>query len=418
MSTKRTYTLAFILFVTFSLQLLALPAYAQTDQERIDELRKQIDQLEQEAQNYRQNIAGEQAQAQTLQKEISILKSQISQLETQIVLTGKKVQKTEIEITGLENDIFNTQEKIDTEKRTISQILLYLNRRDNQELLVTLIKNKDLSDFLRQGQYAQNMNASLLGLIGELKDTKADLEKNKTDLENKKTDLETLRQQQSAQKVSLSGVKTDKNSLLQTTKGEEAKYQRMLADVEKRQTAFFNELRQLETKIIAGGLYIVHITAQNAPKKGTKLFQYPESGYRITQSYGMTAYAKRGAYGGAPHNGIDFAAGSGTPISAIGDGEIVANGYNDGWGNWVAIKHVYDLVSVYGHMSYLSPLKVGTLVKVGDVIGYEGSTGNSTGSHVHLSIYKDFFTYIKNKNGQDQLYFNYFEGSINPMDYL
>ena len=191
----------------------------------------------------------------------------------------------------------------------------------------------------------------------------------------------------------------------------------MLADTERRKSLFFTELRELETRIIQGGIYIVHITAHNLPKKGTKLFKWPEDDFRTTQGYGMTTYARRGAYGGAPHNGVDIASGTGSIVKAIGDGEIVANGHNDGWGNWVAIKHPpYDLVSIYGHMSSLSFLRVGTQVKMGDIIGYEGSTGNSTGSHLHLSLYKEFFTYVKEKSGQ--LYFNYFEGSINPKDYL
>ena len=110
-----------------------------------------------------------------------------------------------------------------------------------------------------------------------------------------------------------------------------------------------------------------------------------------------------------------MASGYGSLIRAIGDGEIIANGANSGWGNWIAVKHPpINLVSVYGHMSALSPLKVGTQVKAGDIIGYEGATGNATGSHLHLSLYKDFFTYMKGT----ELYFNYFDGSVNPDDYM
>ena len=82
-----------------------------------------------------------------------------------------------------------------------------------------------------------------------------------------------------------------------------------------------------------------------------------------------------------------MASGYGSPIKVIGDGEVVANGTNDGWGNWVAVKHSpYDLVSIYGHMSTFEFIRVGTEVKAGYTIGYEGSTGFSTGSHVHLSV--------------------------------
>ena len=82
----------------------------------------------------------------------------------------------------------------------------------------------------------------------------------------------------------------------------------------------------------------------------------------------------------------------------------------------MAVRHDGGLVSVYAHMRSPSGLTNATTVTTNDIIGYEGSTGNATGSHLHLSVYKDFFTYINEKNGQ--LYFNYFDGSLNPLDYL
>ena len=139
-------------------------------------------------------------------------------------------------------------------------------------------------------------------------------------------------------------------------------------------------------------------------------------GYNFTQGYGYTSYARRGAYGGAPHNGIDIVSGHGSAIKPIGEGTVLTGGYNNGFGNWIAIRHPNDMVSVYAHMAYKPNLTSGTAVDRNSVIGYEGSTGNSTGSHLHLSLYKDFFTYIRTSNGQ--LYFNYFEGTVNPLDYL
>ncbi len=396
--------------------LLASNVHAQTDEERLAQLRIQIEQLEKEAQQYRSNIKSEQIKADSLKKEINLLKNQILRLQAQISATSKKIDKTSIEIGGVENEISATQDKIDTQKDAIGRLLLVLNQRDNEPLLATVLKNKSLSDFFREGQYVANINSSLLDLVNDLRETKASFENNKNQLEGKKDELENLKQEQSAQKASLSNATATKNNILAQTKGQEAQYQKMLANVEKKKAAFFKEVRELELKVISGGLYIVRIKAENLPPKGTKLFQWPEDDPRITQGYGMTAYARRGAYGGAPHNGIDMAGGFGTPVKAIGEGQIVANGYNDGWGNWVAIKHAYNLVSVYGHMSSLSFLKVGTNVGTGEVIGYEGSTGNSTGSHLHLSIYKEFFTYIHDR--KDQLYFNYFDGSLNPRDYL
>jgi murein DD-endopeptidase MepM/ murein hydrolase activator NlpD len=102
----------------------------------------------------------------------------------------------------------------------------------------------------------------------------------------------------------------------------------------------------------------------------------------------------------------------------MAEGVVLASGHNNGWGYWLAIRHpnLGNLVTLYAHLRSPAALANGTPVSKSSIIGYEGSTGNSTGSHLHLSVYSDFFTYINPKN--NQLYFNYFEGTLNPLDYL
>lgn len=414
---KPTVALLILLFVVGG--LLSVSANAQTEAEKITQLREQIEELEKQAEQYKNSIASERAKGDSLKGEINILKSQILKIESQISLTGKKIEKTKIEMTGLENKIFDTQTKITQEQGTLGRLILFVDQNDGENLVVSVLKHRNLSDFFSQSQYAANIGTQLLGLVNGLKSTKHGLEGNKQDLEGKKSELEAFNQKQAVQKNVLNGSKTQKNTLLAQTKGQEAQYEKLLSDVEKKQMEFFTQLRALESNAITGGLFIIHISATNIPPKGTNIFQWPEDDYLMTQGYGCTKRARcgspRGAYGGAPHNGIDIASGLGTPIKTIGDGEIVANGANNkGWGNWVAVKHTNNMVSVYAHMSAHAPLKVGTAVQAGQVIGYEGSTGHSTGSHLHLSLYKDFFTYTKG----DELEFNYFEGTLNPLDYL
>lgn len=395
-------------------------AVAQTEEEKMADLRAQIQALEEQAEKYRGTILQTQEQARTLKNQIINLKNQIASLQTQISLTGKKIDKTKIELNDVQNNIFTTQEKIDQQKNTIGQLLLFIDRTDKDDLLSIILKNNNLSDYFRQTQSAVSVNVNLMNLVEGLQETENQLNQNKNDLEDKKNDLELLKQQQNVQKVSLDQVTNGKNQLLKDTKGQEAVYQKMLEEVERKQSLFFTELKELETKIIQGGLYILHVKAENLPQKGTDLFRWPEDNFTITQSYGCTKFARcrsyRGPYGGKIHNGLDIKVGYGIPVKAIGNGEVIANGTNDGWGNWVAIKHPpYNLVSIYAHMSAFEFVRVGTQVKAGDIIGYEGSTGFSTGSHVHLSIYKEFFTYVKEKNGQ--LYFNY-DNTVDPRDYL
>src|SRR3989344_3017950 len=133
-------------------------AVAQTDSEKISQLQQQIEALEKEAEQYRGNIADQQAKAQSLKGEITILENQIKKLQTQITVTSKNISKTGIEISGLEGNIFDTQEKINYKRSTVGRLLLSIYKLEQQSLLEILVKNQNLSDFLRQGQYNASIN--------------------------------------------------------------------------------------------------------------------------------------------------------------------------------------------------------------------------------------------------------------------
>ncbi len=91
-----------------------------------------------------------------------------------------------------------------------------------------------------------------------------------------------------------------------------------------------------------------------------------------------------------PHFAIDYAAPTGTPVSTIGDGVVIDIGYNSGYGNYITIRHPNNYVTNYGHLSsFAKGLKKGEKVKQGDIIGYVGSTGLSTGPHLDFSISKN-----------------------------
>ncbi len=91
-----------------------------------------------------------------------------------------------------------------------------------------------------------------------------------------------------------------------------------------------------------------------------------------------------------PHHGVDYAAPTGTPVHAIGDGQVFARAYQRGGGNYVKIKHNSVYSTTYMHLSKFGKgIQVGTYVKQGDIIGYVGSTGLSTGPHLDFRFYKN-----------------------------
>ena len=106
---------------------------------------------------------------------------------------------------------------------------------------------------------------------------------------------------------------------------------------------------------------------------------------RISSGFANRVHPISGAW--KAHKGVDFAAANGTPIRASGDGTIDFAGVQGGYGNFVIIKHWANYTTAYAHMSRFAPgIRRGSAVKQGDVIGYVGSTGWSTGAHLHYEF--------------------------------
>lgn len=115
------------------------------------------------------------------------------------------------------------------------------------------------------------------------------------------------------------------------------------------------------------------------------LMKTPIDGARMSSGYGMRRHPVLGY--GKMHKGIDFAAPTGTPIFAAGDGRIEKAGRFSSYGNYVRIRHRSDLDTAYAHMSKIAPgVKPGSRVKQGQLIGYVGTTGRSTGPHLHYEV--------------------------------
>lgn len=115
------------------------------------------------------------------------------------------------------------------------------------------------------------------------------------------------------------------------------------------------------------------------------LLRTPVNGARLSSGFGMRKHPILGY--SKMHKGVDFAAPSGTPIYAAGDGVVEYSGKKGGYGNYVRVKHNNQYATAYAHMSKISPkLAKGKRVRQGDVIGYVGTTGNSTGPHLHYEV--------------------------------
>lgn len=362
----------------------ALAEQRRQAQVRLDALNKKIADLNSQ-------ISATQKAANTLNNQIKLLDLQIAATEAEISATEDKIDQANIEIADVTHKITKTQEDIVSQKDILRELITQINDMDQRTPFEIALENDNFTDFLNELQYASSIQERSQEALTEIKKLQADLEERQAELKKQKEELDLLDRQLTIQRNGLNDQRKQKQSLLDQTRGQERRYQQLLTESQKEQGQINQEINDLEAQIAArlGNNKAPAVKGFLArPMKGT-----------VTQGYGNTGFT---ALGYNFHNGIDIAAPAGTPIYAAADGVVLDVGSSKAaYGNWVTIKHELgskygnkSIVTLYGHMSsYL--VKDGQSVKQGQLVGFEGNTGNTTallygphrGYHIHFTVF-------------------------------
>lgn len=384
-------------------------------QNEINQKQTQIKELEKQIAEYKAALKSTSSNASTLKSQIQKLENQIKYLAAQVKLTQTKISEASLTIQGLASDIQTQEITINKQKENLAETLRAINEYDQVSPFELILKNENFSDFLNQFQYVQNLQNGLQEKITAIKELKANLESQKSEQENQKASLENLKSQLSGQSSVLNGQADEKTDLLTATRNQEKQYQTILSDLEKKRQQIEQEIYLAEAKLRLA------IDPNSIPGSGKGIISWPISG-AVTQTFGCieNSFAKR-SYPlcnnnrGGFHNGIDIDLNIGDPVAAALAGTVsgVGNLGKYAYGKWITIRHENGLTTLYAHLSVQS-VSVGQQVKTGQVIGYGGSTGYSTGSHLHFTVYATNTFSIEQKwYGPLPL-----GGALNPLSYL
>lgn len=349
--------------------------------EEIKQKEQEIQQLEQRAAEYKKELQEAKTQKNTLQNQLSLIETRIKKLRNDIYITSAKIDNSTLKIEEMSLDIEEKENEIAKKKYSIAAIIQILYEYDQESLVEIVLTKKSLSEFVNQIRYLELLQENVHKELIILQELKRELSEQKTEVEYQRNQLYALNNQLYSQKQIEEGEKKEKDYLLIKTKGEEKQYQSLLNETLKKQQEIEQEIYDLEFKLQK------LIDPSALPEARPGVFSWPLDGI-LTQGYGYTAYSKK-LYASGFHNGIDIASSYGELIRAARNGTVLAIGNlgNYAYGKWIAIKHDNGLTTLYGHLSNYAGLKVGESVKKGQVIGYEGSTGYSTGAHLHFTVY-------------------------------
>jgi murein DD-endopeptidase MepM/ murein hydrolase activator NlpD len=362
----------------------------------IDKLQKDIEDrasrlgdIEKEIAKFEQELKVVGSEKQTLQKAINQLVLERKKVTAEISRTENLISSTDLEINKLILEISKTQRSIDQNQAAISEIIRSQYKAGEVSMIELLLEKKQLSDFWSSFEAYETVRNSMSAKVAELSSLQRLLDEKRSENTDKRSNLLSLKDQYKDQNSVLSNNQSEQSSLLEVTKNEEKNYQKILAQKVETRDQIIKDLRDFENKL----KFI--LDPNTIPAPGTAVFRWPLNKVTVTQWFGGTEFAKRNAsvYGGrAYHPGIDMSTPRGTPIYAPLSGTVRATGNTDAvpgcysWGKWTLIDHPNGLSTLYAHQDVLS-VTPGQKVTTGDIVGYTGNTGFSTGPHLHFTVY-------------------------------
>lgn len=349
------------------------------------------------------------------------LAEQVNQMKIEINKTENLITETKIAISKLEEQILENQKKIATLEGDMKNLVREIQKQDKNSPLEAILSSKNLGEALSNAYNLSSIQDKAAKINKQLELATKELDENKKQQEGTEKSLNDTQYLLNSKKDSL-GI------LLVETQGQEDKYQQLLiASNEQKKTVVAQSLqvdadfkfavkkeneelerqRRAEAEAEASKNVKKPITSDGDTSQGAygyetngagcsftekgKLtappgyFIWPTNGY-VSQNYGCPSSA------GGKHDAFDIANSSGTPIFAVAAGSIVQKGFHaGGFGNFIIIRHVLPsgqrVYSLYAHMLQQSTSS-GT-VSQGQTIGYMGTTGSSTGTHLHFMLISD-----------------------------
>lgn len=384
----RAFTVgAFVLSFAVLLAILqVVPSYAASDSSTLQDLQQKASELNKQIRDSKAAAAQKQKEAQNISGQIDEIKSDISDTEQKISDVADEISAAEAEISQLESDIAVRQQELDTQRDHQDETLRVLYETGEENDLILAAGATSISEYVEHTQYLEALEDQIDAMITQVESLKRDLETRRNELSDRRDALEGMKAQQEAYRVGLADQKARKDALLTRTKDEQKKFEAQVAEAQKLNQQVESQMAALRARLTQSkGPGIIQARDRGTSAVG---FQWPANYRAITTYFGGSTPFQQ-----SNHGGIDLANSAGTPIYAAADGTVTTatsmyyNGQLYAYGNYIVIGHNARFSSLYGHFQSFA-VSAGQEVKRGQIIGYMGSTGWSTGPHLHFEIWE------------------------------
>lgn len=397
------------------LSVLPVPVSAASSSElknKINDLQSKADEIAAQAADLQQQIADNQSETQSIvdkkaniDQQIELTRQQVENLNQQIQQYNLLIAAKQEELDrALENETkLNEQYKLRLRAMEETGNVSYWSVLFNASSFTDLLDRIDMIHEISEAD--QIMLQQLRDVADQISAAKAEVEAGRAELEAAKAEQDVLEQQLSEQRAEADAMITELMSKQDELKAASETYDAMEEEVRQQiletQKAYEDALadeeaqRQIEAARQEAASGNISRPSGGANSSGF-VSPLPAGSSYVSCAYGYREHPIYGYY--SMHYGVDLAAGAGTPIYAVKSGTVTTATYSSVNGYYVSISHNDGFGSLYAHMTNYV-VSVGDYVNQGDIIGYVGSTGWSTGAHLHFEVF-------------------YGGANVNPMDYI
>ena len=328
-------------------------------------------------------------------EQVEKLINQIANYQNEIDELNTKIDGIQTNINETENQIKEDEEEYARQQKALDERLVAMYESGETSYLDFLLSSASLVDFISSYYLVSEVAEYDTQMLEQLEQHKQKIEKEKVDLESNKKELDLSKTTLLAKKQGLEVTKRSKQEYVAQLDEDEKKLESELSELSAYEQTISKKIAKLQaeydrqraeaakkaTQSKSSATTSSATSSSSDTNKSNYGFIYPVTNHHIGTGYGVS-----GSYWSSGHHtGVDFPVSSGTPVYAIGDGQVVDTGRNRAYGNFVEIYHGNNIYSFYAHASSVT-VSVGQFVNQGQQVMYSGATGNVTGPHLHFEI--------------------------------